>query len=97
MLNARCVDSNGESNAKTENACKNRSLRSACTGARGRGYAPVAFCRTAAEPYNIETTFRITLDGFVVSDNVTVSDSNVIDTGFAYSDHNPVYLDFSLQ
>lgn len=60
-------------------------------------YAPVASCRTAAEPYNIKTTFRITLDGFVVSDNVTVSDSNVIDTGFAYSDHNPVYLDFSLQ
>lgn len=59
--------------------------------------APVASCRTAAEPYNIETTFRITVDGFVVSDNVTVSDSNVIETDYAYSDHNPVYLDFTLQ
>ena len=59
--------------------------------------APVASCRTASEPYNIETTFRITVDGFVVSDNVTVNDSNVIETDYAYSDHNPVYLDFVLQ
>lgn len=59
--------------------------------------APAASCRTASEPYNIETTFRITVDGFVVSDNVTVSDSNVIETDYAYSDHNPVYLDFVLQ
>lgn len=58
--------------------------------------APVASCRTASEPYNINTTFRVTVDGFVVSDNVTVTDSNVIDTQFQYSDHNPVYLDFIL-
>lgn len=58
--------------------------------------APVASCRTAAEPYDPETTFRVTVDGFLVSDNVTVLDSNVIDTGFAYSDHNPVYMDFIL-
>ena len=58
--------------------------------------APVASCRTASEAYNIDTTFRITVDGFVVSDNVTVSDSNVIETEYAYSDHNPVYLDFVL-
>lgn len=59
--------------------------------------APVASCRTAAEPYTPGSTFRVTVDGFVVSDNVTVSDSNVIETDYAYSDHNPVYLDFVLQ
>ena len=59
--------------------------------------APIASCRTASEPYNVETAFRITVDGFVVSDNVTVSDSNVIETGYTYSDHDPVYLDFVLQ
>ena len=58
--------------------------------------APVASCRTASEPYDIATSFRITVDGFVVSDNVTVLDSNVIDTQFQYSDHNPVYMDFLL-
>lgn len=57
---------------------------------------PIASCRTASEAYNIDTTFRVTVDGFVVSDNVTVVDSNVLDTQFQYSDHNPVYLDFLL-
>lgn len=57
---------------------------------------PIASCRTASEAYNIDTTFRVTVDGFVVSDNVTVVDSNVLDTQFRYSDHNPVYLDFLL-
>lgn len=58
---------------------------------------PAASCRTAAEPYTPDSTFRVTVDGFVVSDNVTVNDSNVIETDYAYSDHNPVYLDFVLQ
>ncbi len=58
---------------------------------------PVASCRTASEPYNIETTFRLTVDGFLVSDNVEVVDSGVLDTGFLYSDHNPVRLDFKLR
>ena len=57
---------------------------------------PHASCRTASEPYNIKTTFRITVDGFLVSDNVTVLDSNVIEMDYANSDHNPVYLDFIL-
>ena len=59
--------------------------------------SPAASCRTAAEPYTPGSTFRVTVDGFVVSDNVTVSDSNVIETDYAYSDHNPVYLDFMLK
>jgi len=59
--------------------------------------APHASCRTASEPYNINTTFRITVDGFLVSDNVEVLDADVIETDYACSDHNPVYMDFVLK
>ena len=59
--------------------------------------APTASCRTASEPYSIETTFRLTVDGFLVSDNVEVVDSAVLDAGFLYSDHNPVWMDFTLK
>jgi len=58
---------------------------------------PHASCRTAEEPYNINTTFRITVDGFLVSDNVEVLDANVIETDYACSDHNPIYMDFLLK
>ena len=59
-------------------------------------YYPVPSCRNADTPYN-EDSFVITIDGFIVSSNVEVERSNVIDTGFKYSDHNPVYLDFKLK
>ena len=59
--------------------------------------APAASCRTASEAYSIETTFRLTVDGFLVSDNVEVVDSAVLDAGFLYSDHNPVWMDFTLK
>ena len=59
--------------------------------------APAASCRTASEPYSLETTFRLTVDGFLVSDNVEVVDSAVLDAGFLYSDHNPVWMDFKLK
>ena len=36
------------------------------------------------------------VDGFLVSDNVEVVDSAVLDAGFLYSDHNPVWMDFKL-
>ena len=36
------------------------------------------------------------LDGFIVSDNVRVNSVRNIDTGFAYSDHNPVRMEFVL-
>ena len=56
---------------------------------------PVATCRNADGPYN-PGQFRVTVDGFLVSDNVTVVSSRVVDTGYAYSDHNPVEMTFSL-
>ena len=58
---------------------------------------PVASCRTANEPYNEETTFRVTVDGFLVSDNVEVLGADVVDADYRYSDHNPIYMDFILK
>ena len=52
-------------------------------------------CRNADGEYH-EGQYVVTVDGFIVSDNVNVLQSTVIDTGFAYSDHNPVRLTFSL-
>ena len=56
---------------------------------------PVPSCRNADGPYN-DKQFVLTVDGFIVSDNVTVTGSNVNDLGFKYSDHNPVYMTFKL-
>ena len=58
---------------------------------------PVASCRDTEEPYKESGQFNITLDGFIVSNNVEVSAFDVIDTKFMYSDHNPVYMNFSLK
>lgn len=58
--------------------------------------APVASCRNADRPYGADN-YLVTVDGFIVSDNVSVLESKVVDTGFRWSDHNPVYLDFVLR
>ena len=42
-------------------------------------------------------TFTCTLDGFIFSDNIDLKDYKVIDSGFAYSDHEPVFMDFQLK
>ncbi len=57
---------------------------------------PVPSCRNADGPYH-EGQYVLVVDGFLVSPNVTVSEAKVVDAGFAYSDHNPVYMDFILQ
>ena len=56
---------------------------------------PVPSCRNADAPYH-EGQYMLTVDGFVVSDNVTVEQAVVEDTGFAWSDHNPVSMRFVL-
>ena len=58
---------------------------------------PVSSCRNADAPWNKDTNFQVTVDGFIVSDNVSVISSNVIDQQFKYSDHNPVELVISLK
>jgi endonuclease/exonuclease/phosphatase family metal-dependent hydrolase len=57
---------------------------------------PVPSCRNADGPYN-EDQYVLTIDGFLVSDNVSVAAAGVVDTGFAYSDHNPVKMTFTLK
>ena len=47
-------------------------------------------------PYTPGVNYTVVIDGFLVSDNVQASAKN-IDAGFAYSDHNPVQLTFSLK
>ncbi len=54
-------------------------------------------CRNADAPYKGDgTDFVLSVDGFLVSDNVQVLVSETVDLGFAYSDHNPVKLQFIL-
>lgn len=57
-------------------------------------------CRDADTPYERGTTFVSTVDGFVCSNNVSVSSvyttKTTDDTPFAYSDHQPTTLTFSL-
>ena len=57
---------------------------------------PVSSCRNADGPYH-PGQFRLTIDGFLVSENVSVLSSEVIDTHFAWSDHNPAAMRFVLE
>lgn len=54
-------------------------------------------CRNANEPYNAETTYTVTLDGFIVSDNVIVDSYEHMDCGYEFSDHDPVIMEFTLR
>ncbi len=58
---------------------------------------PVATCRNTDTGYVPGKTFEITLDGFLVSDNVKVEKANVINHEYAYTDHNPVFMNFVLE
>jgi len=53
-------------------------------------------CRNCDIPYK-QGNFTIIVDGFLVSDNVEVKSTENIDTGFEYSDHNPVKIAFILK
>jgi len=54
-------------------------------------------CRNANEPYNPDTTFTVTTDGFIVSDNIIVNYYNHANWGYAYSDHDPVIIQIYLK
>lgn len=54
-----------------------------------------ATCRDAGRPYD-GTNDRWVMDAFIYSDNITCIEQRTLDLDFAYSDHNPVYLRFSL-
>ena len=57
-------------------------------------------CRSTDMPYIKDVNYSVVLDGFIVSDNITVNSVNNIaqDDGelFLYSDHNPVKMSFVL-
>ena len=55
---------------------------------------PIPSCRNADSPWDPETNFQITIDGFLITDNVEVVSCEVTDLQFAYSDHEPVQLRF---
>lgn len=56
----------------------------------------VPTCRNCDVPYQAGN-FTIITDGFLVSDNVTTVKVQNRQTNFAYSDHNPVLLQFELK
>lgn len=54
-------------------------------------------CRDTGAPYDEETTYTVTLDGFIVSDNIDVNNYYHVDSGYQYSDHDPVVMEFTLK
>lgn len=53
-------------------------------------------CRNADRPYGSDS-FVLTIDGFILSDNVETVESAVADTQFRWSDHNPVWVTVRLK
>lgn len=66
------------------------------TVVRADNVTEVPTCRSTDMPYEAGVNYTVVLDGFLVSDNVTATAEN-IDSGFLYSDHNPVLLTFALR
>ncbi|MDE7440316.1 MAG: endonuclease [Clostridia bacterium] len=56
-----------------------------------------ATCRGADIPYEKDVNYSTVIDGFIVSDNIEVVKFETIDTEYAYSDHNPVTVQFKLK
>lgn len=53
--------------------------------------------RNADMEYVPGVTYTVTLDGFIISDNVECISYENINTGYSYSDHDPVCMKFSLK
>ena len=53
-------------------------------------------CRNCDIPYE-PGNYTIIVDGFILSENISADEVTVVDTGFVYSDHNPVVLSFTLK
>lgn len=53
-------------------------------------------CRSLHAPYTGGDFPYYIIDGFIVSNNITVTTINTINHGFLYSDHNPVILEVTL-
>ncbi|AWZ47424.1 endonuclease [Clostridiaceae bacterium 14S0207] len=57
----------------------------------------VPTCRDAGKPYVKGDNFVCVIDGFMVSDNIDVTDVRGLNLDFKYSDHNPVMMKFKLK
>ena len=55
----------------------------------------ISSTRNTNIPYS-KDSFTVILDGFLVSDNITVNYVQNIDKGYRYTDHNPVVMKFVL-
>ena len=53
--------------------------------------------RNADMEYVPDVTYTVTLDGFILSDNMECVSYENINTGYSYSDHDPVYMKFKLK
>lgn len=52
--------------------------------------------RNADMEYTPGETYTVTLDGFIISDNIECLQYENVNTGYSYSDHDPVYMKFKL-
>lgn len=75
---------------------EDESLPAGFSVVRATNVDEVSTCRGTDIPYEEDYTYTVTVDGFIVSDNVTATAEN-IDAEFQYSDHNPVKLTFVLE
>lgn len=53
--------------------------------------------RDSGKPYELTRTKTYMLDGFLISDNIEFVDLNTLNSGFEFSDHNPLILYFRLK
>ena len=53
--------------------------------------------RNADMEYVPGETYTVTLDGFLISDNIECSSYENVNTGYRYSDHDPVVIKFRLK
>lgn len=53
--------------------------------------------RNADMEYVPGETYTVTLDGFLISDNIECSSYENVNTGYCYSDHDPVVMKFRLK
>lgn len=56
----------------------------------------IGTCRSTDMAYEKGNNYTVVLDGFIVSENITVNFVRNVDTNFMYSDHNPVLMEFVL-
>ena len=74
-----------------------RSVRAALLGQRPREAAPLEGATFTDANITGDGEYTVTLDGFIISDNLECLSYENINTGYSWSDHDPVYLKFKLK